>query len=143
MPYQFVQLANINISCQKAKFRKSISHVLLATSCLLSPDIKYVRLRHKTKFEILTLADFRHVRQTTCSSQTFNMSSWDTTSTSPFAPPATINTELVWKKGYTQVFALTSWASVSVREWERGFSQYISYLHSTCISAYTKYVSNK
>lgn len=61
MPYQYVELLNTNISCQKSKFRESISRALLVTSvtCL---DIKYVRLRHKTKFWNLILADFRHLK---------------------------------------------------------------------------------
>ena len=29
---------------------------------LLSPHIKYIRLRHRTKFQNLTLADFRHCK---------------------------------------------------------------------------------
>ena len=46
-----MELANINISCQKATFRESRKPYLTCyTYHLLSPDIKYVRLKCKTKF---------------------------------------------------------------------------------------------
>ena len=51
---------------QKAKFRKIIKPCHICLTCyichLLSPDIKYVRPRHKTKFLHLTLVDFRHCK---------------------------------------------------------------------------------